>query len=304
MSRFEHIVIAGCNGQFGGVLGRKLAGSAERLTGVDVAAAAADPGLWSEYAQGSIERPDARVLDLVAAADCVLLCVPEAAVLGGLEALLAAARPDACLADIASVKTRIAARVEALGGTTGYLGLHPMFAPAEPFVERNLVVVRIRENAATMRLEGVAAAWRARMTVLSADEHDRLAACVQVIPHAALLALGAALADSGVDRAASERIATPVHETMLSLVARVLRGRSETYWSIQTDNPYAAAARAGLMGALQELDAMATRGDDAEFGQLVHRVSAHLGDAFDDLAVRSERVVAAAREPDERSEPK
>lgn len=299
MSTFERIVIAGCNGRFGRVFADKLAASAAHVTGVDVDRTLAAGAPCHDYVESAIDRPERAVLERVAQADCVLLCVPESAVLGALEPLLDAARTDACLADIASVKSRIAARVGELGGTAGYLGLHPMFAPAADFSGLNLAVVRIRENAATARLERIANGWRARTTVLTAEEHDRLTACVQVMPHAALLALGAALADSGFEPATTGQVATPVHAAMSSLLARVLHGRNETYWSIQTDNPFAAEARAGLMAALREIDAMSSRGDDAEFGQLVERISSHLGDAFDALAARSDRVVAGATDADD-----
>ncbi len=297
MSTFEHIVVAGCNGEFGRVFARKLRLSAARLTGVDLAGAPAEPGLYEEYVQGSIEHAGTAVLERAAQADCIVLCMPEPAILAGLEALLGAARADACVADIASVKTRVAARVTEAGGQAGYLGLHPMFAPAEDFAGRNLVVVRIRENAATARLEALAATWQARLTQLTAEAHDRLTACVQVLPHAALLALGTALSASEPDAEAAEPVATPVHETLLSLLARMLRGRNETYWSIQTDNPYAAEARAGLIAALTELDSMASRGDDTAFARLTERICDHLGDALEPLAARSERIVDAACVP-------
>lgn len=298
MSTFAHIVIAGCNGRFGQVFGRKLADEAGELTGIDLEQAPLPGVRWHDYLQGSIARPDGHVLERVAVADCVVLCVPESTVLEGLEAVLDAARPDACVADIASVKSRIAARVAGLEGETGYLGLHPMFAPSDDFAGRHVALIRLRENAATARLEQVLAAWQARTCVLSADAHDRITACVQVLPHAALFAVGTALSDAGVEHAATEPLATPVHETMLALLARMLRGGSETYWSIQTDNPYAAEARAGLMTALEEIDSISSSGDDAQFGQLVERVRTHLGAAFDDLAARSERVVLAARDDD------
>lgn len=294
MSTFEHVVVAGCNGRFGRVLAAKLAPAAGTLTGADLDAAPADPERLDDYVQGSLADVSPALRERLAEADCIVLCVPEAAALEGLSTLLGIVRADACIADIASVKTRIAARVAALGGAAGYLGLHPMFAPSESFAGRNLVVVRVRGNAAAERLEQLARTWGARVSVLTAEEHDRLAACVQTVPHAALLAFGAALGASGVDFDTTEQLATPVHETMLSLLARMLRGPDETYWSIQTDNPYAAEARANLAAALGELDSMASRGDAAEFKRLLERLSGHLGGAFDALAERSQRVVEAA----------
>lgn len=295
MSTFERILVAGCNGRFGRVLGRKLAAEATSLIGIDLEQAPAPDAPWRDYVQGSIARPDGAVLERVAVADCVVLCVPEGTVLEGVEALLGAARPEACIADIASVKTRIAARVAGIEGATGYLGLHPMFGPAEEFAGRNLAVVRIRNNAATARLEQIVAGWRVRTCVLSADEHDRLTACVQVLPHAALLALGGALADGSVEPERAAALATPVHDALFALLARVLGGGNETYWSIQTDNPYAPGARAALIAALEEIDSISSSGDDAQFGQLVARIQSRLGAALDEVAGRSARSVTAAR---------
>lgn len=302
---FERVVVVGCNGRFGRVLAARLAPFAGRLAGVDLDPEPADAQRLGRYVRGSLEQPDAALAAELAAAECIVLCVPEAAVLAGLGPLLEAAGSDACIADIASVKTRIAARVDALGGTTGYVGLHPMFAPTESFAGRNLVLVRVRENAAAARLEQAVRTWQARVTLLTAEEHDRLAACVQAVPHAALLAFGAALERSGFDAETTERLATPVHETMLSLLARVLRGPDETYWSIQTENPYAAEARASLAAGLGELDTMAAAGDASAFSRLLERIAGHLGGGLDALVERSEHVVdAAARGAGEEPNPR
>ncbi|MCY1439615.1 T-protein [compost metagenome] len=89
-----------------------------------------------------------------------------------------------------------------------------------------------------------------RMTV---EQHDRALALCQVLPHAAVIAFGMALAKSGADLATLMAVAPPPMRTMVALLSRMLSNPVEVYWDIQHENTFAAEHRESLIKALGQL---------------------------------------------------
>lgn len=273
MRKVETCLIAGCNGRFGTVLAGKLKDSAGALWGVDLQHAPGTPQLVDRYLQGSMAAPSESILGAVARADWVVLCMPEPVVVKALAALLPVVRTQACVADIASVKTRIASTLAAFEGRVSYLGLHPMFGPTREFAGRDMLIVRTGNNAAADALEHEFLSWGLNVAYVSADTHDRLTAYLQVLPHAMLLSFGCAMAQRKTDLPSAHRTTTPVEAGLLNLLTRIVENTPGTYWPIQAHNPYATDVRRKLHDALGRLDAIANAGDESAFAGLISQIA-------------------------------
>jgi 4-amino-4-deoxyprephenate dehydrogenase len=103
--------------------------------------------------------------------------------------------------------------------------------------------------------------WGARVVSMSAEEHDRAMAAVQVATHGAILAFGMALGASGYDMEKISAVTTPPHRLLLALLARIMSASPEVYWEIQTANPFADELRQGLAEAMGRLQQMVAGGD-------------------------------------------
>jgi prephenate dehydrogenase len=290
MERRRNYLIAGCNGQFGSVVGKKLKASGAVVWGLDLNESQPLTNTYDRYVQGSISDPNDSALAAVKNADCTILCVPEPVILEALPKILPFVEPGACVADIASVKSRIASVVGDYSGPAGYLSLHPMFAPVDDFSNRNMVVVHLRQNDATLSVMEMIVSWGARITSMSAQEHDHLASYVQVVPHALILTFGRVLSRSGISIDDLQNVATPVMTQMLTLLSRMLVGGDDTYWSIQTDNPFAVDARHEARDALDSLNALCEGQQINEFTELMAQLSSFAGSEAQILFDKSESI--------------
>ncbi|MGN9929871.1 prephenate dehydrogenase dimerization domain-containing protein, partial [Escherichia coli] len=115
--------------------------------------------------------------------------------------------------------------------------------------------------------------------VEGAQEHDRIAAAVQALPHAAVLGFGPALRALDVSAADVAAVAPPPANTLLALLARITSGTPEVYWDVQAANPGAEAARSALDEGLRRL-AEAT-GGSADFAALLADARAAHGPGLD-----------------------
>ena len=295
MSSEKHLIV-GVNGRFGAIFARKLSQAGGSVSGMDLQEAAAEPAVCGAYCRSSIETMDQAAKRAVAAADSVLLCVPENVVLGALPHLCNIMHTDALLVDIASVKSRIQESFSRLDSRTGYLSIHPMFGPMEDFAGRAVCIVPMRENPRARKFSALLAGWGAQVKVLTAYEHDSATALVQALPHAALIAFGATLAASGASFDTLSSVATPVQKLLLALAARVVGGEFETYWSIQAANPYAARAREALSAQLQSLSGAISSDSAHAFGLTRESIRTFLGSFEQDLQQLAASCVAVAGE--------
>jgi len=208
------------------------------------------PGRWLA---GDICAPTGAVAEAVAAADLLLLAVPEPVALRAVGALRPLLRPGALFADTLSVKTRIAAEVaQELPGVAA-VSLNPMFAPSLGPEGRPIAAVTLSDGPAVGALCGLLTRAGARVVEVTAAEHDRITSVTQAATHAAVLAFGLAVADLGVDVATLRALAPPPHQTLLALLARIGSGATEVYWDIQAGNPQAPEARSALLRGARRL---------------------------------------------------
>lgn len=196
MTSAERIAVVGT-----GLIGTSIAMAAIRagdvVRGFDV-----DPDALARAAGRSGLSPAASVAECVHGATIVFVCTPIPS-LAGIVAEALAAAPDAVVTDVGSVKTHVAARVEAEADPahlSRFVGGHPMGGSeragpdrASPSVVDGIVWVLC----ATARTDPAAlerlAAWIERVGAspvrMEADRHDRLVAVVSHLPQVASTAL-------------------------------------------------------------------------------------------------------------------
>lgn len=273
-----------------GAVGRLLAGALTDA-GHDVAVVdrTGDPPL-------DARRPSPALSAALAAADSVVLAVPEAVALDALPHVLDAMRPGALLVDTLSVKTPYASAAAATRAPVELLSINPMFAPDLGFAGQSVLAV---ELAGGPRCDAFLTLLRERAVVVvlpDAAAHDRATAALQVAAHASLIGFGLALARLDVELDALQAVAPPPFLALLALLARIASGSPATYADIQLANPFAGEARAALADGLAELDSATTAGDNqAAVEALLTRLAALLGDAREPLAEQAAALLAQVR---------
>ncbi|MBZ4015232.1 prephenate dehydrogenase/arogenate dehydrogenase family protein [Streptomyces purpurogeneiscleroticus] len=262
----------------------RLAASGVAVTSLDIAPAGGAPIAGVRRIVGDVTCPEPPVMAEVAAADLVVLAVPEKTVLTAVGPLTAAMRPGAVLADTTSVKGAVVERtLSALraasdrGGGIEAVSLNPMYAPSLGPRGRPVATVRLKDGPGVRALLGLMESWGARIVPVGAREHDRLMAAAQVATHAAVLSFGLALRELGVGVAELSALAPPPHTAMLALLARITSAAPEVYWDIQTGSPDAEQARAALKNGVETLGALANDGDEAGFAAVLADLHAYLG---------------------------
>jgi len=291
----KRLVIAGINGQFGRILARKLAQAGARISGIDLQESVAEPSICQSYVCSSITDMTEACRRMIADAEYVLLCLPEEPILEALPQLCALLREDALLMDTASVKTQISEVLARVHAQVGYLSIHPLFGPMEDFTGRTICVIPMRENAKVQHFITVIERWGASVVRLTtAEEHDSITAWVQVLPHAALIAFGATLANSRVPFDRLWSIATPIQKIMMALTARIVSREHDTYWTIQSANSSAAMTRDKLEAEIKSLSAIVLKSEWPEFTERLSSIERYFGNTGATLEELASRCVDAA----------
>ncbi|MEU7477785.1 prephenate dehydrogenase/arogenate dehydrogenase family protein [Lentzea sp. NPDC042327] len=265
MTALRHAVVAGGGGAVGALFAALLRDSGVTVTAVDLG-----PG-DGDVLQGDITAPDAVVAAAVAAADLVVLAVPEPVALRAVKPLAGLLGPGAVLADTLSVKSRLSARLTDLPGEVQVVGLNPMFAPDLGMAGRPVAAVVARGGPGVDALLDLVRRWGGRVVRCTSGEHDATAAATQALTHATVLSFGLALARLGVPADRLAATAPPPHLTLLALLARITSGRPEVYLDVQEANPHAAGARQALADGLRAFAAAVEEGEAgvaAAFGEI------------------------------------
>lgn len=292
------VALVGGNGAVGRLFAGALAAGGSTLTVLD-AAPAAHPELPVPAAYRALDarRPSAALSDALAAADCALLTLPEAAALEALPHVLAALPAGALLADTLSVKTPFARAALAAGAPVELLSLNPMFAPSLGFAGHAIAAVELAPGPRSRALLALLRDWSRVVVLPDAEAHDRATAGLQVTTHAGVLAFGLALARLDVDLDELLTLAPPPFLAQLALLARIASGAPETYADIQRANPFGAEARAALAAALARLGEAARDPDPARLEALVEQATAPLGAHREALAAQAADALARLHAP-------
>ena len=150
-------------------------------------------------AEGIVDQAST-TLDLIGAADVVVLAMPVRTIIDQLPRVGQAARNGAVVMDLGSTKRRIVRAMEGLPARVQPIGAHPMcgkelagFDAADADLYKNAVFVLTplaRTSSSTVAVaQALAAAIGARPMLLDADRHDAMVAATSHAPFALAAAL-------------------------------------------------------------------------------------------------------------------
>jgi prephenate dehydrogenase len=169
-----------------------------------------------------------------------------------------------------------------------------MFGPGV-FSLRNQTIIatpaRCREETAeglyrTFRNEG------ARITVTTAEAHDRLMAVIQGITHFSTLCVAGAMRTLGTDIADALAATSPVYRIQLDLVGRLLSQDPALYADILQLNPETGPALAAFEGAVRDLRGRVASGDPAVFEEFFRKTAASFRNDAPRATEETDRMIA------------
>ena len=280
---FAGAVVVGGSGAVGALLVERLAAAGVPALHVVDRRSPREP-LHVSWMQDDICSPNQQTLHLIGSADLVILATPEEVAIASLKALLPQMKQGSLLVDTLSVKTRFAQALEGLATHAELLGINPMFAPSLGFAGRSVVAVPYSAGQQADAFLDFIRSQGSDVVHLSAEEHDRACAALQVATHAAVVSFGIALRAANYDLTSAARIAPPPHRTLLALLARIVSGDPEVYRDIQVANPFAAEMRAQLAAAHRHLDDVVGDGNAESFNQLIVDLRSIFADSNVDYA--------------------
>ena len=252
----RHIAIIGGGGRLGSWFGRFFA---ER-----------------SFSVSSIEIGDERTREEIAANHSVVVfAVPHRVAPEVIGEWRSVVTPDHLLIDISSVKTHVAAAVAPLKAE--HLLLHPMWSPQVPSMAGQTMVV-VREDEVGERAKSFIDLFEREgvcLTSLTAVEHDKIMATIQVASHAALLSIGLAHQKSGFPVSLLSAVESPIYRMISAMIGRMLSHQPELYADIAMENPFGAEAITLVRDALEAVEQAVAVRDRAAYVHLIEEVRNH-----------------------------
>ncbi|MEV5944133.1 prephenate dehydrogenase/arogenate dehydrogenase family protein [Streptomyces sp. NPDC051994] len=289
-------VVVGGSGAVGGMFLQLLRTTAHELCVIDTVAPGADTAsdsiAWLTADVTALDPGD-EAARRIAAADLLMLAVPEPVALAAARPVTALMRPGAVLVDTLSVKGRLFTELARCPEGTEQVSVNPMFAPSLGITGRTVAAVVLREGPGTTAFLDLIEQWGGQLLVVAPYEHDRVTAITQALTHAAVLAFGFALCEAPVTITQLTAAAPPPHTALLSLLARMAGGTPEVYWDIQSANPHAVQARHALVKGLRQLADLVTDGKERDFSVAFDRMRGFFGAELEPYQQRCERSFTA-----------
>jgi len=285
-------VVVGGAGAVGSMLVRLLADAGVRVVVVDRVVPDEVPPTVVALV-GDVQHPDARTATALAAADLVVLALPEPVALAVAQEMVSRMSFGMLLVHTLTVQSRIADLLADDERGVEVLGLNPLFAPSLGLPGRGVAAVEVHPGPRSAELLDLLARAGASIVSLDGIQHDRLMAAAQVLTHAAVLAFGLAMRDLGVDVGVLGALAPPPHRALLAMLARISGGTPEVYWDIQASNPFAGQARAALLGGIQSLSTAVASGERLAFERVLRDGTSVLGEELDGYRATSAVLLQA-----------
>jgi 4-amino-4-deoxyprephenate dehydrogenase len=289
MKRVRTVVI-GANGGVGRLLCGILVNHEAELICIDLESShVLSDALYIEADAKALSVP---AISAIQSAQCVLICLPESVALAALPTIVDNMAPGALWVDTLSIKSQICLELANRLSSCEAISINPMFAPSLGLEQRNIVVIPLAIGTLGKQFLSMLRSYGPILTYMSAEDHDRLTAAIQVATHAAIISFGAALINVSYNIESAMQIATPVHLAFLSFIARILTLNPEVYWDIQRNNPFAEDIRQKLIEAMTDLD-RTVRSDNIEaFQTLIEDLRVLIEPKRDRLAFISSRLLS------------
>lgn len=193
--------------------------------------------------------------------DVVVVSVPIAATAGVIKDVAPLLKENQLFMDLTSLKEEPVALMLA-NSKACVVGCHPLFGPSvtEP-AGHNIVLCRGRGDAWYIWIKAIFENAGYQVLERTPREHDRLMSVVQVLNHANTIALGMAIAESGIPLAELNLFSTPIFKTKMAIVEKLFTENPELYADIIAGNPDADGMLRTYERVVREIRALLTPGD-------------------------------------------
>ncbi|MFA6898277.1 MAG: prephenate dehydrogenase/arogenate dehydrogenase family protein [Candidatus Paceibacterota bacterium] len=193
-----------------------------------------------------------------------------------IRALAPLARKEQLLLDVTSIKTGPVTAMMEAGAEV--VGMHPMCAPTVKTLRGQTVVLTIGRLATWgLWFHDLLCNLRADVKVSTPEEHDEVVACVQGLPHIAILAMAATVRTRGVNVLESLDFTSPFYKVVISLMGRLLTQDPKLYAEIQMANPHSLEFLRTFRNELDQLIEVVASKDRATFIEQFQASRDHFG---------------------------
>jgi len=225
--------------------------------------------------------------------ETIMLAVPHPVASEVIESYAPYISDKNLLVDISSVKSKINLASQDLKSEV--LLIHPMWSPQVKDMHGQTIVVCNEGRHA--RLSGMILEEfqnsGAILNYLSAEEHDRVMALVQVASHAMLLGLGELHRMSGFKAESLTASESPIYRMISAALGRILSHQAELYADIALCNPYGAATVTRLAECLTEFGEMLRAGRRDDFLLHFQKLQEYRADEVESAVADSATMIEA-----------
>lgn len=277
----ESVIIVGGHGAVGQLFCSLLRKKCKKLAVMDIRSPS-ERLSNVEYIRGDIT--DEASLEQWQDFDVVILSVPEDIAIRFIDLAGRHQIEKKCFIDTLSVKSVIVDHWRALTSHNEVLSINPMFGPSLGFKGQSVGYIDVKTGPNSKWFLNLMKEAHCDLVRFDAQSHDRVTAATQAVTHAAILAFGLTLKKMGYDSGGAKSIWTPLHKTMLAMLARMLSADPEVYRDIQCSNPFAGEARTLMLESMQDLDRLIASNDAEQFAQTFDELDVLLGETKEDMA--------------------
>lgn len=205
-------------------------------------------------------------------ADVVLVAVPISETSKVIETVAPKLKQRCLLADLCSVKHGVVESMKKISTQGELASLHPLFGPgATTLSGKDIVSIPVRTRRTYRKLMKAFESLGAKITEMSADEHDKLMALIQCMTHFTLMAyLSAYESLKEFDR---RPIRTPLFDSLLKTAEAMLASDPVLYGEIQRYNQFSRIVRARMIEACKSLDTILSAGNIKSVQELFTKLS-------------------------------
>ena len=257
-------ILLGINGKLGGLFTKLLSKENVEIIGFDQSPNAKFD--CSKYIEWDLSKPYNGFDSIIKEADYLIICLPAKITFDFFDNYDSQIFQQILILDTLSIKTTISAIY--LEKKLSALSINPMFGPDLELAGRNMIVCNYANNTNAEWLISLFSNRGVKVTFLSADEHDKITSIVQAATHAAIMAFGSTLSKFDIDISTQLNVATPLFYSLYAIYSRIISGNSDVYWEIQTENPYAEAARSAMIDSLLYIDSSIKNNNENSFSDL------------------------------------
>ncbi|TRX57461.1 bifunctional chorismate mutase/prephenate dehydrogenase [Thalassomonas sp. M1454] len=251
----------------------------------------------SNYQVCVLEKDDwANSDEILAGAGLVIVAVPITLTNMTIDKL--SSLPEDCiLADITSIKdSPLKAMLAVHKGPV--VGLHPMFGPdVTGLIKQTIIVCEGRGSESYQWLLDQFAVWGANNYQVTAVEHDKAMAMVQVMRHFSTVCYGYHLMQENVELEQLLAMSSPIYRLELAMVGRLFAQDPNLYADIIYSNPDNVVMMKRFAHRFIELLEHVENGSKIDFIAKFNQVADWFGDDAQSFLQESKVLLEKAREP-------